>query len=120
MKKSKKIMLKVIPVLFLVFMVFVSTSAIFGITPTDPATGTASGGITTLTGNIWSTAVIVIQTVAIASIVIAGIRYMFAPAEVKSDIKQQTIILVVGAVLVFAAVPIAKFIQSAVVNIIPS
>ena len=113
MKKSKKIMLKVIPILFLVFMVFVSTSGIFGVTPAEPPGGNKSAKITTLTGNIWSTAVVVIQTVAIAAIVIAGLRYMFASADTKADIKQQTIILVVGAVLVFAAVPIATFISDA-------
>ena len=118
MKKSKKIMLKVIPVLFLVFMVFVSTSGVFGVDPVAPTNGTSSSKISGLTGNIWSTAVVVIQTVAIASIVLAGIRYMFAPADVKADIKSQTIILVVGAILVFAAVPIAKFISGAATEII--
>ena len=33
-----------------------------------------------------------------------------ASADDKADIKKQTVILIVGAVLVFAAVPFAKFI----------
>ena len=117
MKKSKKMMLRIIPVL-LVVVVMLATNVVFGVTPIQPVQGTASGKITGLTSSIWGTVAVVVQTLAIAAIVLAGIRYMFAPAEKKGDIKQETVVLVVGAILVFAAVPVAQFISGAATEII--
>ena len=52
---------------------------------------------------VWGTVLLILQILSVAAIVIAGIRYMFASAEGKADIKKQTIGLMVGAVLVFGA-----------------
>lgn len=110
MKKSRKIMLRLVPVFLVLTLICVSTANIFAITPTQPSSGTPNSKITGLANNIWGTVAVIIQILAIAAIIIAGVRYMFASADEKADIKQQTITLVVGAILVFAAVPIAKFI----------
>lgn len=114
MKKSKKFILRILPVLLV--MLLVVTTNVFAagqaISAENPTGGTAIGKITTLGGNIWSTIQVIVQIAAIAAIVFAGVRYMFASADDKANIKKQTVILVVGAALVFAAVPIAKFIQS--------
>jgi len=108
MRKCKKIFVRVMPVLM---VIAIMASSIFGISPNIPTTGGSQmTGITDLAGSIWKTASIIIQILAIAAIVIAGVRYMFASANDKADIKKQTIVLVAGAILVFAAVPIAKFI----------
>lgn len=109
MKRSKKIMLRVLPIL-MVLMVVVTTN-VFAINAVQPSQGTAISGITGLANDIWATIATIVQILAIAAIVIAGVRYMFASADTKADIKGQTVILVVGAVLVFAAVPLAQFIQ---------
>lgn len=108
MNKYLKIFLKVMPVLMAVVLM---SASVFGIQPNLPTTG-GSGltEITDLAGSIWATVSTIIQILAIAAIIIAGVRYMFASADTKADIKKQTIILVAGAILVFAAVPIAKFI----------
>lgn len=117
MKKSRKMMLRIIPVL-LVVVVMLATNVVFGVNVVTPSTGTPSTKITDFTSNIWGTVAVVVQTLAIAAIVLAGIRYMFAPAEKKGDIKQETVVLVVGAILVFAAVPVAQFISGAAADII--
>lgn len=52
---------------------------------------------------VWGTVLLILQILSVAAIVIAGIRYMFASADGKADIKKQTIGLMVGAVLVFGA-----------------
>lgn len=109
MKRTKKIMLRVLPIL-LVLMVVVTTN-VFAINAQAPAAGNAITGITGKVNDIWATIAAIIQIAAIAAIILAGVRYMFASADTKADIKGQTIILVVGAVLVFAAVPLAQFIQ---------
>ena len=108
MKLSKKILLRSIPVLLL--LVVVLTGKVYGIEVAEPEGGTEISGITNLANNIWSTIEVIVQIAAIAAIVIAGVRYMFASADQKADIKQQTLVLVVGAILVFAAVPVTKFI----------
>ena len=100
-------------VLMILAMVLLVASPVFagGITAGNPnVSGSAITGITTVTGNIWKTIQVVVQVLAIVAIVFAGVRYMFASADQKADIKKQTVILIVGAVLVFAAGPIASFV----------
>lgn len=114
MKKSKKIILRILPVLLVLALVI--TSNVFAangnaISADVPEGGNRISKITDLGGSIWSTIQVIVQIAAIAAIVFAGVRYMFASADDKANIKKQTVILIVGAALVFAAVPIAKFIQ---------
>ena len=115
MKKAKKIMMYVIPVL-LVMVVMFTANTIFASSPVTPELpdsvtgGDASETITNTAGSIWSTVIILFQILAIAAIIIAGIRYMFASADSKADIKKQLVPLVVGAVLVFGATTIIQVI----------
>ena len=105
MKKSKKIFLRVLPVLMVCLVLF-SFSFVFADEPIStniPSGGKASNRVSTLTGNIWQTVIVVIQVLAVAAVVFAGLRYMFASADQKADIKKQLIWLAIGAVLVFGA-----------------
>lgn len=52
---------------------------------------------------VWSSLILVLQAASVAGIIFAGVRYMFASAEIKADIKASMIHLVVGMVIVFAA-----------------
>ena len=76
------------------------------------ATGTTEGmdSANNAIKRVWGTVSLILQILAVAAIVIAGIRYMFASADGKADIKKQTIFLIVGAILVFAASTIVSFI----------
>lgn len=118
MKKSKKIFLRVLPVLIIAVMMFTFTfsfnfvSAAKGTkTVTEPISNDLSSmgggsGSTTLNDtakNIWSSVTLILQILAVAAIVFAGVRYMFASADAKADIKKQMVILIIGAVMVFAA-----------------
>lgn len=116
MKKSKKIMLRLVPVLLLVVVVlagnvFATGSGVSTDWPT--AAGQGVGTIDTAAQKVWKTLLTIFQILAIAAIVIAGIRYMFASADQKADIKKSLVILVLGAVLVFAASTIAQVIVNA-------
>lgn len=108
MKKLKKVFLRTLPV-FVLLMVFCTTN-LFAIEPAEPAKGTEITKVKDLGKNIWSTISVIVQIAAIAAIVFAGVRYMFASSDEKANIKKQTVILMVGAILVFAAVPVAKFV----------
>lgn len=111
MKKFNKIM----TVLMLAVVAFVFASPVFGVT-FDPDVlsnpGNASNDVATLVNNVWGTVALVVQVLAIACVVFAGLRYMFASADAKADIKKQTIILVVGAALVFGATYIIEIISN--------
>lgn len=112
MKRSKKIFLRVLPVLMVCLVLF-SFSFVFADEPIKPeisVKGNASSKVSNLTGNMWATVTTVIQVLAVAAVVFAGLRYMFASADQKADIKKQLIILVIGAVLVFGATTVLKVI----------
>ncbi len=120
MKKSKKIMLMVIPVLLLVVVVF--AGSVFATEPNDtsngvptswPTSGSSITAVDNAAKNVWATLLTIFQILAIAAIVVAGIRYMFASADQKADIKKSLVVLVIGAVLVFGASGVAKLIMSA-------
>ena len=59
---------------------------------------------------IWGTVSLILQVCAVAAVVFAGVRYMFASADGKADIKKQTVGLIVGAILVFGATTLINFV----------
>ena len=71
-----------------------------------------------LFNNAWGAIQTIANFVALVMIVFAGVRYMFASADAKADIKKQTVILIVGAVFIFAAGNIVKLIASASSSIV--
>lgn len=70
--------------------------------------------------NIWSTVIIIVQILAVAAVVFAGLRYMFASADAKADIKRSMGMLAVGAIFVFAATTILQFVVKAAKEAIPN
>ena len=68
---------------------------------------------------VWGTVLLILQVLSVAAIVIAGIRYMFASADGKANIKNQTIGLMVGAVLVFGASSVIGLITNITRDIAP-
>lgn len=120
MKKSRKIFATVLPILMLVAVMFVSfapsimaagnaiVEKVNGL-----ATGAGVGSIDKSVNKVWSTVLTILQIAAVAAIVIAGVRYMFASAEEKADIKKGMVILILGAVLVFGASTVVQFILTA-------
>ena len=107
-----KKLLKILPVVMVVCIVFTS---VFAVTvPTkNQLKGTAANTITGTTRNIWQTVVSIVQILAVAAVVFAGVRYMFASADQKADIKKSMGILAIGAVLVFGATTVLNMIASA-------
>ncbi len=55
---------------------------------------------------------------AFAILIFAGVRYMFASADARADIKKQTAILFIGAAIVFAAQPFIELIVNVVEDIL--
>ena len=74
--------------------------------------------ITQAAGRTWATVVTIVQILAVAAVVFAGLRYMFASADQKADIKKSMGTLAIGAVLVFGATTVIKFVSNATNQII--
>lgn len=118
MKKSKKIFLRVLPVLMLAVMLISSNFVFAGKAGFGEFKGNmtvnadTSGNTVKSIGAVWGIILTVLQVAAIAAVVFAGVRYMFASADSKADIKKQMIWLVIGAVLVFGASTVIQLITN--------
>lgn len=111
----KKI-LKVLPVVIIMCVVFTSVLG-FG---TDPKLENikydetvVNGNIKSTVQNVWATIALLVQIASVAAVVFAGLRYMFASADQKADIKQGLTYLAIGAVLIFGAVSIIQLVAGA-------
>ena len=113
---------KIAVVCTFVFVVVAVVSSVYGISSSDLTTtlGSHSGSsnVKTAAQKVWGTVATVVQILAVAAVVVAGVRYMFASADAKADIKKQTVILIVGAVLVFGATAILQFVDKATNDIL--
>lgn len=115
MKKSKKIFLRVLPVLIVLMVVFTTNvfAAGFGnFNSNMDVKADTSGNTVKSIGAVWGIILTVLQVAAIAAVVFAGVRYMFASADSKADIKKQMIWLVIGAILVFGASTVIQLITN--------
>ena len=108
--------LKILPVIMVVMLVLVNVYA--DISTSFPTGGTAIGTITTPVRNVWQTVTTIVQILAFAAVVFAGLRYMFASADQKADIKKGLGMLTIGAILVFAASTVVQFVVKAADEII--
>ena len=114
----KKLM-KVLPVVMMVCIVLTNVFAINADSLNSAINGgTAAGEITGAAKNIWSTIATIIQILAIAAVVFAGLRYMFASADQKADIKKSMGVLAIGAVLVFGATLVLQLIANATKSVL--
>ena len=112
MSDTKKMFFRVLPVVLVLCLMLVPNVFAFSNFTSDmniesnKSIGTANAAVY----RVWGTVCLILQVLAVAAIVIAGVRYMFASADAKADIKKQSVGLVVGAILVFAASTIVSFI----------
>ncbi|MEG0873084.1 MAG: TrbC/VirB2 family protein [Clostridia bacterium] len=112
MKKSKKIIFRVLPVVLLLVMVIFANATVFGFDQFKPDMQLNADTSTNVIGTVnrvWGIVLTVLQVAAIAAVVFAGVRYMFASANEKADIKKSMITLAVGAILVFGASTVVQF-----------
>jgi type IV secretory pathway VirB2 component (pilin) len=109
----KKFILRVMPIVLVAVLVL--TSNVFAYT-VDKNLTNPNGGIKTIensVNNIWGTVLTVLRILAVAAVVFAGVKYMFASAEGKADIKSGMLGLVIGAIMVFGASIVIEFIMNA-------
>ena len=110
MKISKIVITSILFVLVMVFLtnVYADISTSF---PEGDETGITS--VNDSAKRVWKTVTTIVQMVAFGAVIFAGVRYMLASADQKADIKKGLAILVIGAILVFAASTVVKFVVNA-------
>ena len=108
----KKLM-KIIPVVLVMCLVLTNVFAVAGGVPTGyPTAGDGSDTLEGAASNIWSTILTIVQILAFCAIIFAGVRYMFASADQKADIKKGMGYLALGGILVFAASTVVSFLMT--------
>lgn len=118
-KKSIKKIMIVLPVILIVcVVVFSSFTNVFGVSTEFPTTTKKIEKLSTGAEKIWGSVLTIMQFVAFGAIVYSGIKYMFASAEAKADIKKSLGILALGAIIVFAASTVVKFLVGAAGQVI--
>lgn len=108
----KKI-LKVLPIVLAVCLIFTSIYAVDRPGNNILNQGKVDTNIQKKAVGVWKTIASVIQVLAIAAVVFAGLRYMFSSADAKADIKKSMGILAIGAMLIFGATWILQIIYDA-------
>ena len=113
----KKFIIRVLPVVFVIFVISISTIYAAGynsgyITGDHPSQkGTLQlNAIGRNLIKISSVIMRVFQLIAVGGIIYAGVRYMYAGAEIKSEIKKSLIKLAIGCVILFGGSTIANLI----------
>lgn len=111
----KKFMLRVMPIVLVALLIVGNTVFAADVNSIWNA-GNTGGGVSKVdnaVSKVWATVLTVLQIAAVGAIVFAGVKYMFAAADQKAEIKNGMIGLVVGAILVFAASTVVQFIINA-------
>lgn len=67
----------------------------------------------TALSKIFGVLIVTLQVVSMAGIIFAGVRYMFASADSKADLKKGLIHLAIGMVIVFGASSVVGFVTGA-------
>jgi len=111
MKKYKQSIIGIF--IFLIIIGFSSYVFAYNeITVDWPDAGDHPTDVANIMKNIWSTTITVVQVLSVAAIVFAGLRYMFASADTRADIKKQLGYLALGAILVFSTTTVIKFVAN--------
>ena len=112
-----KKLIKILPIVMAVMMTIMTASPVFALAFT-PNPNTNLNGAGNSLGSVGNSILGILQIVgsivAVAVIMVLGIKYMMGSAEEKAEYKKTFIPYIVGAVLLFAGVNIA----SAVVNMV--
>ena len=120
MKKSKKIVLRILPVVIVLVVMLVTNGAIqgtgndgFGAFNPDMSVTAEKTDTIGAINRVWGIILTILQVAAVAAVVFAGVKYMFTSADQKADIKKSLGILALGAILVFGASTVIQFLTGA-------
>lgn len=121
MKRFLTLMLVMILIVSVISLCNTCLTEVVIASDTDVSFPAQVGGSTTffnILKDIWKVFSVIVQILSIGAVVFAGLRYMFASADKKADIKRGIIYLVSGSVIVFGSTFVIDFIVKAFEEII--
>lgn len=105
----KNVVLKAFCCLFLLLVFALSACEIFAAPYNEAIVNTINGnkgdisGLTTARNKVIGSIILAFECISVGAIVYAGIRYMYAGAEKKAELKNGLLALAIGAIIVFGA-----------------
>ena len=78
--------------------------------PDDSYAGYEVRAVELTASRIFNTVSTIIQVVAVAGVIITGLKYLLSPAEARANLKKRMIYTIIGIVLVVSGAQIVKFI----------
>ena len=111
-KKSIKLISTILTIAVLVMAFAIPSFAekIGGVDVNPNTQGNAANNVTNVGGNVLGIIQVVGTIIAVGVIMVLGIRYMMGSAEEKASYKKTMLPYIVGAVLLFAASNLAKYV----------
>ncbi len=108
-----KKLVKILPILMTVLMVVMTCAPVMATTIGDvtiePDTSSADA-VSNIGNNILGIIQVVGTVIAVGVLMVIGIKYMMGSAEEKAEYKKTMLPYLIGAVILFAAVNIAKYV----------
>ena len=113
MKKS----IKIVSILLIVLAIVFSSTAVFAndVNPStikDKIDTSDTNSVQTIGGRIIGIVQVVGNIVAIAMIIVLGIKYMMGSAEERAEYKKTLFPYFIGAILIFAAANLAQMVYN--------
>ena len=105
----KNVVLKAFCCLFFLLVFALSACEIFAAPYNEAIVNTINGnkgdisGLTTARNKVIGSIILAFECISVGAIVYAGIRYMYAGAEKKAELKNGLLALAIGAIIVFGA-----------------
>jgi type IV secretory pathway VirB2 component (pilin) len=75
-----------------------------------PSSEKVPDNVKTTLDKIWGSVSLILKIAAVGGVIFAGVRYMFAYADQKADLKKSLAPLVIGIIIVFGATTLVDFI----------
>ena len=107
---SKKSIKLISTILTIAVLVMAFAEKIGGVDVNPNTQGNAANNVTNVGGNVLGIIQVVGTIIAVGVIMVLGIRYMMGSAEEKASYKKTMLPYIVGAVLLFAASNLAKYV----------
>lgn len=110
MKRNKAVFLICTIIILFILVTGVFNSCFGAVDTVNPPTGSKTSDFSkniskfeTTVSNTWGVAKITLQVAAITMFMVVGIKYMFASADAKADLKKSLVVVTIGTLITFGS-----------------
>lgn len=114
MKKNLLRLLSILLTILMIcsFIVTVNAQKVAGIDLTPNTTGSAAGVATNIGNQVLGVIQVAGTAIAVGMLLMLAIKYMKAAPDEKANIKQSSVIYIIGAVILFSAVTLVNMVYN--------